>query len=586
MFPKDFLGAETKLTTLALVTEDTGCNAQSLVLIGTNTLDLAYESQFDSEAAQPPQNLPYGFKAVINVLSHRFKQQTNSLIGSVRVLGFKPEVVPAGQTLVLEGSISSQEPSSDKWVLMETPFESSLPGGLLCTSCLVTLPQRSSRKFPVLLKNETEHDILIPAKSVIAELHSLQSVITKEAVTGSSNQVEAAQPHIFNFGDSSIPGEWKDRIVQKLCSMSEVFALHDLDFGRTDKVTHRIRLHDETPFKQRARPIHAQDFDAVRKHLQELLDTGVIRDSESSFSSPIVVVRKKNGDIRLCVDYRKLNLQTIKDAYALPNLEDTFSALTGSCWFSVLDLKSGYYQIEVEESDKNKTAFVCPLGFWEFNRMPQGVTNAPSTFQRLMERCMSDMHLKEVVVFLDDLIVFSDTLEEHERRLLRVLCRLREYGLKLSPEKCKFFQTSVKYLGHIVSSSGVETDPEKVAALKTWPVPKNLKELRSFLGFSGYYRRFIQDYATIVKPLNDLTSGIHHFERAVKSRKRKTTTIPRNLLGAVGLRVVSKHLKRSLKRLPLLRCLVSQTLNFHMFYTLMRALWVWERLCTRSRKGN
>ncbi len=148
-----------------------------------------------------------------------------------------------------------------------------------------------------------------------------------------------------------------------------------------------------------------------------------------------MVVWKKNGDIRLCVDYRKLNLQTIKDAYALPNLEDTFSALTGSRWFSVLDLKSGYYQIEVEESDKNKTAFVCPLGFWEFNRMPQGVTNAPSTFQRLMERCMSDMHLKEVVVFLDDLIVFSDTLEEHERRLLRVLHRLREYGLKLSSEK-------------------------------------------------------------------------------------------------------------------------------------------------------
>ncbi len=122
----------------------------------------------------------------------------------------KPEVVPAGQTLVLESSISSQEPSSDKWVLMETPSESSLPGCLLCTSCLVTLHQRSSRKFPVILKNETEYDILIPAKSVIAELHSLQSVITKEAVTGSSNQVEAAQPHIFDFGDSSIPGEWKD----------------------------------------------------------------------------------------------------------------------------------------------------------------------------------------------------------------------------------------------------------------------------------------------------------------------------------------------------------------------------------------
>lgn len=532
MFPKGFLGAETKLSTLALVTADTSSSAKSSVLIGTNTLDLAYENHSDAEITVSTQTVPYGFKAILNVLGHRFKQKSNSIIGSVRIMGTKPECVPAGQTLVLEGSISTHELSSDKWVLMESPSETPLPGGLLCTSCLVTLPPRTSQKIPVILKNETEHDILVPAKSVIAELHSLQSVITKEAAMGSSNEVEDAQPFTIDFGDSPIPGEWKKRISEKLWSMPELFALHDLDFGRTDKVMHRIRLQDETPFKHRARPIHPQDYDAVRKHLQELLDAGVIRESESSFSSPIVVVRKKNGDVRLCIDYRKLNLQTIKDAYALPNLEETFSALTGSCWFSVLDLKSGYYQIEVEESDKHKTAFVCPLGFWEFNRMPQGVTNAPSTFQRLMERCMSDIHLKEVVVFIDDLIVFSDTLEEHERRLLRVLSRLKEYGLKLSPEKCKFFQTSVRYLGHIVSSSGVETDPEKVEVLKRWPVPKNLKELRSFLGFSGYYRRFIQDYAMIVKPLNDLTSGYPPLRKGCKFKERKDYHNPKEPFGS------------------------------------------------------
>ncbi|CAL9685356.1 unnamed protein product [Knipowitschia caucasica] len=139
--------------------------------------------------------------------------------------------------------------------------------------------------------------------------------------------------------------------------------------------------------------------------------------------------------------------------------------------------------------------------------MPQGVTNAPSTFQRLMEKCMGDLHLKEVLVFLDDLIIFSDSLEEHERRLMRVLNRLKEYGLKLSLEKCKFFQSSVKYLGHVVSARGVETDSEKVSALKSWPIPRTLKELRSFLGFAGYYRRFISGYAAIAKPLNDLTKG-------------------------------------------------------------------------------
>ncbi|KAG1925345.1 interleukin-1 receptor accessory protein-like 1-A [Pimephales promelas] len=187
---------------------------------------------------------------------------------------------------------------------------------------------------------------------------------------------------------SSLPGglEWRERITDLVSSMSDVFALHDLDYGRTDKVKHHINLSDNTPFKQRSRPIHPQDVDAVRRHLKELLDAGVIRESESPFASPIVVVKKKNNDVRLCIDFRKLNSQTIKDAYALPNLEEAFSALTGSKWFSVLDLKSGFYQIEMEEADKHKTAFVCPLGFYEFNRMPQGVTNAPSSFQRLMER--------------------------------------------------------------------------------------------------------------------------------------------------------------------------------------------------------
>ncbi|RXN31227.1 Retrovirus-related Pol polyprotein from transposon 412 [Labeo rohita] len=302
--------------------------------------------------------------------------------------------------------------------------------------------------------------------------------------------------------------------------MPEVFALHDMDYGHTDKVKHRIRLSDETPFKHRPRPIHPQDVDAVRKHLQDLLAAGIIRESESPFASPIVVVRKKNNSVRLCIDFRKLNSQTIKDAYALPNLEEVFSVLTGSKWFSVLDLKSGYYQIEMEEKDKHKTAFVCPQGFWEFNRMPQGITNAPSTFQRLMERCMGDLNRKEVLVFIDDLIVFSETLEEHEHRIVQVLTRLKEYGLKLSPEKCKFFQTSVRYLGHIVSEYGVETDPDKIEAIKTWPRPQTLKELKSFLGFAGYYRRFVQDFSKIVKPLNNLTAG---YPPVRKGRKGKDT---------------------------------------------------------------
>lgn len=510
-FPEECFGSRITVSTFALVVPDTRANVQSMLLIGTNTLDLLYDEY--STADTDPRALPYGYRVVLKVMQRRNKQKENSSIGLVRLSGKNPEVVPAGQSCVLEGLVHANCQVTEKWVVMEPPSSSSLPGGVIVTSCLLTLPDGPAHKLPVVLRNESKHDITIPAKSVIAEVHALQAIISGRQSVNESSVLNNApkqskSPDIkLDFGDSPVPAEWKDRVEQMLSNMPEVFAQSDIDFGCTDKIKHQIKLSDQTPFKHRSRPIRPQDLDAVRQHLRELSEAGVIRESESPFSSPIVVVRKKNGDVRLCVDYRRLNLQTIKDAYALPNLEETFSALTGSKWFSVLDLKSGYYQIEVDEADKHKTAFVCPLGFWEFNRMPQGVTNAPSTFQRLMEKCMGDINLKEVLVFLDDLIVFSETLEEHESRLLHVLNRLKEYGLKLSVEKCKFFQTSVRYLGHIVSQHGVETDPQKVEALKTWPSPRNLKELRSFLGFAGYYRRFIQGFSKIAKPLNDLTAG-------------------------------------------------------------------------------
>ncbi len=490
------------MPTLALVVPDSRAMALSPVLVGTNTLDVMYTLYTEADIT-PLQPTPHGYRAVLKTLALRQKQMKNGYIGTVRMHGNSPEMIPAGQRIVMEGVANMHSAITEKWAVVEPPSSYSLPGGILVTCGLLTLPTKAPYRVSVVLTNETQHDTLLPPRSVLAELNAVQQVLP--GVGESQNKDPSADHPEFNFGDSPIPATWRERIVQKLGAMSDVFSQHDLDFGRTNKVKHHINLHDETPFKQRARPIHPQDIQAVRKHLQELLDAGIIRESESSFSSPIVVVRKKNGDVRLCIDYRKLNAQTVKDAYALPNLEETFTALHGSKWFSVLDLKSGYYQIEMEEEDKAKTAFVCPLGFWEFQRMPQGITNAPSTFQRLMEKCMGDMNLKEAIVFLDDIIIFSETLEEHEKRLLRVLNRLREYGLKLSINKCKFFQTSVKYLGHIVSRNGVETDPEKISALKTWPSPKNLKELRSFLGFSGYYRWFIQEYSRIVKPLTDLT---------------------------------------------------------------------------------
>lgn len=369
--------------------------------------------------------------------------------------------------MVLDGYARNVATVANAPLVVEPSTHSSLPGGLILCSYVLTSPRRTSFKVPIILQNETTHEITLPANCCLAELYapsalsSLRNTSAKEekpSVVSSTtkvgcNAVCSTNPKnkiTFDFTDSSLSEEWKDRITTKLNSIPEVFAMGDLDYGHTSAVKHRIRLSDPTPFKQRVRPIHPSDYEAVRLHLQELKDANIICESESPFASPIVIVKKKNGAIRLCIDYRKLNNQTIKDAYALPNIEEMFSALTGSKWFSVMDLKAGYYQVEVEEEDKYKTAFVTPMGFWEFNRMPQGVTNAPSTFQRVMEKCMGTLHLKEVLVFLDDLIIFSKSLEEHEERLMKVLNQLKEFGLKLSPSKCHFFMKSVNYLGHIV----------------------------------------------------------------------------------------------------------------------------------------
>ena len=182
----------------------------------------------------------------------------------------------------------------------------------------------------------------------------------------------------------------------------------------------------------------------------------------------------------------------------------------------------GYWQVPLAEQDKPKTAFsVGNLGFYECNRMGVGLTNAPATFQRLMEKCMGSMHLRECLIFLDDILIFSKTFDEHISRLTSVFKRLEQHKLKLKPSKCELFKPSVTYLGHIVSSEGIQTDPEKLLAVRDWPAPTNIKELRQFLGFAGYYRRFVKNYSKIVQPLNELLQG-HGTTKASKKAKKSS----------------------------------------------------------------
>ncbi|XP_040197588.1 uncharacterized protein LOC120930474 [Rana temporaria] len=236
-------------------------------------------------------------------------------------------------------------------------------------------------------------------------------------------------------------------------------------------------------------------------------EADVIQESQSPWAAPVVLVKKKDGTIRFCVDYRKLNDITHKDAYPLPRIEESLTALGSAAYFSTLDLTSGYWQVPMAVEDREKTAFVTPMGLFEFKSMPFGLCNAPATFQRLMERCLGHLNFQSVLLYLDDVIVYSKSYQEHLTHLSDVFQVLIQHGLKVKPSKCHLLKPQVHYLGHVVSAEGVQPDPAKVQVVKNWPIPRTVKDIRSFLGFSGYYRRFIPHFAQISEPLTSLLRG-------------------------------------------------------------------------------
>lgn len=248
-------------------------------------------------------------------------------------------------------------------------------------------------------------------------------------------------------------------------------------------------------------PLHKTE---IEKQVQHLLDTGLIVPSMSPFASPILLVQKKDGTWRFCVYYRKLNALTIKNRFPMPLVDEILDELAGATFFSSLDMTAGYHQIRMKPGDEYKTAFKTHHGHYEFLVMPFGLTNAPATFQCTMNSILAPYLRKFAMVFIDDILVYSATLADHISHLRLVLTALRDHQFFLKQSKCKFAKSELSYLGHIITDAGVATDPSKVVAMLQWPVPTNFTELRGFLGLTGYYRRFVQHYGLLAKPLTNL----------------------------------------------------------------------------------
>ena len=320
----------------------------------------------------------------------------------------------------------------------------------------------------------------------------------------SEERDEKFDPEV-EFG-KGLSDEQKEKIKSLLREECDSFMRNDEDIGTIDNLELNINLKDDTPVQRQYHRIPRPLYPEVKNYIEDLLNREWITKSESSFASPVVIVRKKCGSMRLCIDYRQLNGKTIPDRYPLPRIQEMLDNLAGMEWFSTLDLGKAYHQGRMAEDSQQKTAFITPFGLFEWKRIPFGLMNAPAAFQRSMENCLNGLRDEICSPYLDDTIVYAIDFDSHLNNVRTVLKRLKSHGVKLNPKKCKLFCKEVSYLGRVVSKNGYKMDPENtkaVVALKDLK-PKSISEVRRLVGLLSVYRRFIPHFSRKAKPLYDL----------------------------------------------------------------------------------
>ncbi|GBN10046.1 Transposon Ty3-I Gag-Pol polyprotein [Araneus ventricosus] len=390
-----------------------------------------------------------------------------------------------------------------------------------------TLVDLKKGAIPVRVLNLDHKPKTIDKGAVIATCEPVVDIVARPQEFSESLSLPSILENLEGLNE-----EQRTAVKELLQEFQNLFSPSDSDVGRCNMTQHRINTGNHPPIKQYPRHLPLAKKEEAERLVKEMVDNGIIEESSGPWASPIVLVKKKDGSTRFCVDYRKLNEITIKDSYPLPRIDDTLDALNGSQPFSTLDLKSGYWLVEIQPEDKEKTAFTTGQGLWQFKVMNFGLGNAPATFERLMETVLRGLTSDSCLVYLDDIILVGRTFQEHLNNIRKVFQRLQKANLKISPKKCRFFRKEVSYLGHIISADGVKTDIEKTKTVVDWPRPESVYDLRSFLGLFTYYRRFVRNFSAIARPLHKLTEARSNYnwteecEKSFNSLKQAMITSP------------------------------------------------------------